>query len=469
MKKIILILAIIGLAWPIRAQLAFNNYGNLFIANSAMLQASGNFTNGASGSLSGNGTFSLKGNFTNNGIYSTTTGIMEMNGNTLQQIIGNITFYTLRLNNTSTGARLNNTIGVTNTLDMTDGDLDLNGSNINLGTTASIMNESNDKRIYGNSGVITTTRNINAPSNLNVGGMGIIITTNANLGSTIIERGHQVQGYDWNNSIQRYYNINPTNNTSLDANLKFMYFENELNGVPEVDMVFWRSADNGNTWTVLATDSVNYSANYAVKSGIESFSRWTLSSTVVNPLPIELLDFSTQCESGHAKIQWSVASETNNQYYLVERSIDDDHYSEIARIDGVGNTSSQQDYFVIDMSNNNNFPAYYRLKQVDFNGQIKEYGAVLSEECDGAGNAINVELYPNPFTENIQINMYTDIIGDLSLQVFDGQSNLVKSEMLNIFPGTNNFTIDLHKLASGEYYVCLKNEGYNAFFRITKN
>jgi hypothetical protein len=469
MKKIILILAIIGLAWPISAQLAFNNFGNLYISNSAILQAGGNFTNSGTGSLTGNGTFNLKGNFTNNGAYSSASGEVEMNGSTLQQITGNTTFYKLKINNSSSGARLNSTITISNTIDMTNGDLDLNGSNINLGTTATIVNESNEKRIFGNTGVITTTRNINAPSNLNVGGMGIIITTNANLGSTVIERGHQVQGDGWNNSIQRYYNISPTNNTSLDANLKFMYFENELNGVPEVDMVFWRSVDNGNTWTVLATDSANYTVNYAVKSGIESFSRWTLSSSVVNPLPIELLEFSAQCESDHIKIKWSVASELNNQYYLVERSTDDEHYTEIARVNGVGNTSSQQDYFVMDLSNANNLPAYYRLKQVDFNGQTKEFGAVLSEECDGEENAINVELYPNPFTEYIQISMSAAPIGDISLQVFDGQSNLVKSEILNIIPGTNNFTINLHELASGEYYVSLKNDGYNAFFRIIKN
>jgi len=261
MKTLMIYCSFMLLAYCATAQQTLYNQGNLSLASAGQMLIVGDFINANTATTRNNGKMNLKKNYSNAGTFISDSGLVEFTGSILQQITGSSTFYNLRLNNTSTGMLLNNSISITNRITMDDGDLDLNGSTITLGPLATIYNESNDKRIFGNSGTITTTRNLNAPSQLNIGGMGVLLTTLADLGSTTVTRGHasQINGTDY--SVQRYFDISPTNNADLDAKLKFTYFDNELAGITESDMVMWRSADGGGTCAVLGLDSADYSAN----------------------------------------------------------------------------------------------------------------------------------------------------------------------------------------------------------------
>ncbi|NVO03595.1 MAG: T9SS type A sorting domain-containing protein [Bacteroidetes bacterium] len=120
-------------------------------------------------------------------------------------------------------------------------------------------------------------------------------------------------------------------------------------------------------------------------------------------LPIELIDFSLHPNQEKIDIDWSTASETNNEFFAIERSLDDINYFAIAIIDGAGNSNTVLNYTVTDF-----FPAkgisYYRIKQTDYDGNYTFSGvkSINFSEKKARFSFINSDLENNLI--NISIN-----------------------------------------------------------------
>ncbi len=228
----------------------------------------------------------------NSGTFNTTSGTVEYSGASLQSIsTTGITYNRLRINNTA-GTTLSGAVTVNDTLSVISGDLNLNGQVLTI-SPAGFLTETTGNTVTGASGYITTTRSLNAPSALNVGGFGAVLTTAVNLGSTEIRRGHAVQnGLNGNTSILRYYDITPTTNTGLNATMIFNFDESELNGKVEAALSLFKSTNGGSTWTVQG-GTVNTAANNITLSSIGSFSRWSAGapSAVASTIKLSLEGF----------------------------------------------------------------------------------------------------------------------------------------------------------------------------------
>ncbi|MFC2082103.1 cadherin-like domain-containing protein [Bacteroidota bacterium] len=227
----------------------------------------------------GGATFSLSGSWNNSGTFTAGNGTVIFNGPSGDQSITNSsgeTFNNLTINKAADDVVLQNDVEITGTLKLTSGDIDLNGKIITLGAAAD-LDESAGATVKGTSGYITATRYLNAPNNVDVAGLGAVITTTADMDTTEIRRGHADQSCG---SVYRYYDISPTMNTGLNATLVFNYDDSELNGITETDLQVFSSIDAGATW--LRRGGSNIAANnYNELTGIDSFSRWTLA--VNNP------------------------------------------------------------------------------------------------------------------------------------------------------------------------------------------
>ncbi|RYG29015.1 MAG: hypothetical protein EOO01_38860, partial [Chitinophagaceae bacterium] len=106
-------------------------------------------------------------------------------------------------------------LSVSNRVIFEGGLLNLGVRNLDLGTTGSLVNESEVSRIYSNeSGEVVARRTLNAPQQENPGALGAFITSSEDMGEVIIKRGHlsQTNGNGQGNSILRYYEIVPANN-----------------------------------------------------------------------------------------------------------------------------------------------------------------------------------------------------------------------------------------------------------------
>ena len=164
---------------------------------------------------------------------------------------------------------------------ITNNPVNLNGQTITLGNTAYLLEKAGSE-FFGTTGIITTTRNLSNISNENIAGLGATISTVANMGSTVITRGHTVQTSGANNSIARYFDISPANNSGLNATLAFSYKEDELNGNAEAGLELFKSTDSGSSWQN-QNGTVNTTSNAVSLSGISSFSTWTLIEDTQSP------------------------------------------------------------------------------------------------------------------------------------------------------------------------------------------
>lgn len=173
---------------------------------------------------------------------------------------------------------LQTNIGVVSKLNFQGGILNLGDNNIDLGTTGAVTGESESSRAFTmGSGYIQRTGMMNAPSAFNLGNLGAIISTAANMGTTTIRRGHAVQQVTPGTySIQRYYDILPARNSALNATLRFQYFDADVIGLSEATLVLWRSA--GSSWNNLGYNTRNTALNYVEKRNVQTFARMTLAS-----------------------------------------------------------------------------------------------------------------------------------------------------------------------------------------------
>lgn len=168
-------------------------------------------------------------------------------------------------------------------------------------------------------------------------------------------------------------------------------------------------------------------------------------SNLFGALPIELLAFEVECQSGFALLKWTTVAEVNNDYFTLEKSIDGNDFYEITRISGAGNSTEMLSYIYEDILYNDGNTIYYRLKQTDYDGTEKYFDKVALE-CQ-QNTTEKLQVYPNPFSDKIIVEMNSsdkketlvlmDITGRKVMQL-ELETNTYQTEILldkNLKPG----------------------------------
>ena len=222
-------------------------------------------------------TVKLTGNWSNYGTILAGASTVLFDGAAGNQTVdGTTIFNDLVVNKLSGELTLLTDQTINGTLTLTSGDVSLNGQMISLGPAAMLV-ETPGNTVKGSTGSITTTRVLNAPSSLNVAGLGATITSAANLGSTVITRRHAAATVGCAQSILRSYDITPTTNTGLDATLVFRYDDSELNGLVPATFALMKSTTSGTSWS-MEGGTANPPAKSVTLAGIDAFSLWTVGS-----------------------------------------------------------------------------------------------------------------------------------------------------------------------------------------------
>jgi hypothetical protein len=94
-----------------------------------------------------------------------------------------------------------------------------------------------------------------------------------------------------------------------------------------------------------------------------------------NVLPIELIDFYVVNIDEVNKLSWITATEINNDYYIIENSIDGYNWGVLGRVNGGGNTTTTTTYNFYH-ENYKDSINYYRLTQVDYDGKRKTFDII---------------------------------------------------------------------------------------------
>lgn len=376
------------------------------------------------------------------------------------------TFDVLEIAKTGGGRlMLSQGINISGAVSFTSGLLDLNTKNIILQPAALLTGESEASRITAPAGgYVEITQTLNAPAAVNPGNLGAIITSAQNLGSTTIRRGHvpqsspQMQG-----SISRYYDILPTNNSNLNATLRIKYLDAELNTQAEAGLNQWSTFDNLN-WLNRGYTTRDVSANYVEKTGLLSFSRWSLSSFGV-VVPVLFSQFSIACRNEQPYLAWSTTQEQGSSRFSVERSTDGIVWQSIATIAAAGNSNTERNYSYSDITAKSS--SLYRIMQYDLDGHFSAT-AIIRSSCNIATTEI-VNVYPNPVQDKLWVSIATVHADQISIRIMDGKGSLLLNKTAAVTSGNNLLPLTMTGFAKGNYILVLnRSSGTSQSFKIIK-
>ncbi len=160
-------------------------------------------------------------------------------------------------------------------------------------------------------------------------------------------------------------------------------------------------------------------------------------------LPIELLDLEATQLGTQVAVDWHTLTETNNDYFLVQRSIDLVNWMNIATVDGAGTSTNVIKYQTLDKSPKRGWN-YYRLKQYDFNGTY----AISDKVSAFVELKPLLNVYPNPATDQCIVKYQNN--GNAQLQILDNSGKVVfHREGSELFP----LNLDVGQLANGVYFI----------------
>lgn len=180
---------------------------------------------------------------------------------------------------------------------------------------------------------------------------------------------------------------------------------------------------------------------------------------------VELLTFNGEVQKDGNALQWITASETNNDYFTLLRSVDGMNFEPITKVKGNGTTSESHVYDFLDR----NAPygqSYYRLDQTDFDG-TKTASNVISL-VRGESSFEIVQVYPIPTKDELQIQWNNPQSGLVDLQLYDIVGRELLVQTLNAKSGLNSYSVDVSRLPTGTYLLVLANDGERKTVKVVK-
>lgn len=435
----------------LNAQNALTNEGsNVYLESAASIYIQGNLENKSTGTFTNNGSVYISGNLIQNAttnLNAASAGLFRLNGTANQVISGTKQpdFYNLTLDKSSGECQLQTGFTLSHQLTFTSGNLFLNNQQIDLLNSGELINETATNRIYDNAtgtGTVKIIQTLNAPSSINPGNLGATISSSQNLGSTTITRGHTQQFIVSANSITRYYDITPTLNSSLNATLRFSYFDTELNGQPEDELVQWHSSMGNGIWAKKG-GTLNMISDYVNLTNLDSFSRASLISHKIIPLPLKLLVFTaTKTAFNKVLLQWKTAEEILCSHFDIERSEDGRQWIKIGATPAMGQQGAIQSYQFTDQ-----LPAtgsnYYRLKQVDLDDRY-DYSPVRLVNFN---SQTSVLVYPTLIKGSSPLFIAGISPENATMELYDNNGRLLSKTKLY------SNSINLPQLPVGTYHV----------------
>ena len=182
------------------------------------------------------------------------------------------------------------------------------------------------------------------------------------------------------------------------------------------------------------------------------------------PLPIELLEFDAKAAGDHANIFWTTATEINNDYFTLEKSKDGILFSQVAIIDGAGNSTRDLHYVYADY-NVSDGRIYYRLKQTDYDGAYSYSPTVAVYFSDQYRFEI-ISAFVRE-SSSLHIEFINDISGPCNLMLHDLSGKLIYRIAVSSDPGLNTNDLFIPGVSSGIYLVSLDNGEASCYRKAT--
>lgn len=196
--------------------------------------------------------------------------------------------------------------------------------------------------------------------------------------------------------------------------------------------------------------------NFIAATGLGSFSGFGVGGGGSTGLPVELVSLKADpIDNKFIRVSWTTATEINNAGFEVLRSEDGINFTNIGWVDGAGNSSTMLNYKLDDNNVVANTVYYYRLRQVDYDGQSDLTNIVSAMITDNAVFVIS-EFMPNPTENSSSFTIITSEIRDINLTVYNTLGQIITDSRFVAQPNqTNKYEVNLNEMASGTYYAII--------------
>ena len=425
-------------------------YGNVTINSTSSLVLNSGVTATLNGSLSNSGTFSstgtlnLAGDWTNNGTFTSNTGnTVAFNGGSASTISGSGTdnFQNLTITKTNSTPLLEVTLGkdatVLGTLTLTNGKLIVNGTKtLSIGNTSAngtISGGSSSSYIvaYNNGSTTGTLKhfvNVAASTvyNLPIGDATSYTPMTFRLDEAALSNAYitvytkpskiATMNASVTNYLNRYWDLTPSGITGALYRVTYTYVTGDIVGVednffpvkrslistsPDVYAWYKPPETTFSSGTEQGVGGVDADANILTWRQLSTFSQFSAAGDQIVNLPIDLLSFDAKKQNQNNLLFWSTATETNSDYFTIEKTIDGASYEVVGQVNGGGTSFDQLDYSLVDYDVRKAIN-YYRLKQTDTDGAEKISALVSVDNRDNLGKevAMKTNLLGQEINEN---------------------------------------------------------------------
>lgn len=181
---------------------------------------------------------------------------------------------------------------------------------------------------------------------------------------------------------------------------------------------------------------------------------------ILSALPVELTSFQAWQENDKAvNLRWETASESNNQGFEIQRSSDAKNWKKLAFAQGHDNTTETKTYNYIDTKPFQGFN-YYRLKQIDFDGQY-ELSKVVSIALNEIEPSTIFNVTPNYAEGKLNVFIQSSPNSDGSIFLYSANSQLIAQKSFEAIDDRSIQSFDIQGLSHGTYYVQLVSKQVN--------
>ena len=191
-----------------------------------------------------------------------------------------------------------------------------------------------------------------------------------------------------------------------------------------------------------SVDDTYTNGSYTISQGLQQ------PYEVVDPLPLQLLSFTAMLKGKQTFLNWKTTNEQNTDHFELERKLSKDNsFSFLATIKAKGNNSEALYQYTDNLLVAG--VTYYRLKEVDNNGQ-NNYSQIVLVNLKTT-NVTMLKVYPNPVITQMNINFNASENKSYQLQLVDALGRTVISKQVACLLGNNTINWNVANLAAGEY------------------
>jgi hypothetical protein len=171
-------------------------------------------------------------------------------------------------------------------------------------------------------------------------------------------------------------------------------------------------------------------------------------------LSVEWGDVEARQSAAGVEVKWTTLTETNADYFIVERAVGDGDFESIGEVTALGNSSAASQYTYMDTSPQNGRNRY-RIVEVDIAGSSSDSRIIELNFFVPDGMAWG-QVGPNPASEGLDVSFYSPTAEVMTMSLMDISGKIVFSQQLSAISGGNALHMDLTTVRPGNYFLSIR-------------